>query len=323
MEHMQQKTVTIFGATGYLGRHVVRAFADAGYIVRAVGRNAQKAYFLKVYGDVGQVVSMKASLGDAQGINAAVLGADAVVYLPGALYGSRKDFARVHTDYPAAIAAAAARANVSRFVLVSALGCERSQSVYALTKRAGEKAVLDVFPKATVLRPSVIFGAEDGFFGRFAHMARIAPALPLIGGGHTKFQPVYVGDVARAVYAAATLSARGAQNPEGRVYELGGPAIHSFKELLEMMFAYTKQPRPLVPVPFVLATLKASFLQLLPVPPLTVDQVRSLKTDNVVASGSYGLSDFGIDATPLESVLPLALARYREGGPAAKQKVAA
>ncbi|NBX66430.1 MAG: complex I NDUFA9 subunit family protein [Proteobacteria bacterium] len=317
---MQQKIVTIFGATGYLGRHVVRAFADAGWVVRAVSRSAKKAYFLKVYGDVGQVVAMQAAISDPSGIEVAIKGADAVVYLPGALHASRKGFERVHVDYPASVASYSARAGVGRFVLVSALGCDRSQSVYAQTKRAGEKAVLAAFPKASILRPSIIFGAEDGFFGRFAQMARVAPALPLIGGGKTKFQPVYVGDVAKAVFAAANLPVSGVHNPEGRIYELGGPAIHSFKELLEMMFGYTRQPRPLVPVPFAIATLKAFFLQLLPVPPLTVDQVRSLKTDNIVASGSYGLPDLGIAPVSLEAVLPQALARYHEGGPAAQQK---
>lgn len=320
---MQQKVATVFGATGYVGRHVVRAFADAGYIVRAVSRSAKKSYFLKVYGDVGQITPVQADFGHPDTLNAAVQGADVAVYLPGALHASAKGFARVHTDYPAAVAAACAAKGISRFVHVSSLACDRGQSIYAKTKLAGEEAVKKAYPKAVILRPSVIFGPEDGFFGRFAQMARVAPALPLIGGGKTKFQPVYVADVAKAIFAAATLPASGMHNPEGRVYELGGPGIYSFKDLLEMMFAHTKQVRPLVPVPFAIASMKAAFLQLLPVPPLTVDQVRSLKTDNIVSAGSYGLSDLGVEATALEAMLPSMLSRYREGGPAAQQTKAA
>ncbi|MBU6235095.1 MAG: complex I NDUFA9 subunit family protein [Alphaproteobacteria bacterium] len=315
---MQQKVATVFGATGFIGRHVVRAFADAGYIVRAVSRSATKAYFLRVYGDVGQVVPVQAHTNDPASIDVAVRGADVVIYLPGVLHASTKGFTRVHRDYPAQVAEAATRHHAKRFVFVSALACDRSQSVYAQTKREGELAVLKAFPKAVVLRPSIVFGPEDGFFGRFAKLARIMPALPLIGGGHTKFQPVYVGDVAKAVFAAATKPASGTTNPEGRIYELGGPRIYSFKELLQMMFKATGLVRPLMPLPFALAAAKASVLQLLPSPPLTVDQVKSLKTDNIVASGSFGLSDLGIESTALEGMLPAMLSRYREGGPARK-----
>ena len=317
---MQQKVATVFGATGYLGRHVVRHFASLGYVVRVVSRSAQKAYFLKPYGEVGQIVPVQAYSDDPAGIDSAVRGAQVVVYLPGVLNASRKGFERVHAVYPAQVAEAASRHHVARFVHVSSLGCDRSQSIYAQTKLAGEKAVLEVFPKAVVLRLSIIFGAEDGFFGRFAALARKAPALPLIGGGKTKFQPVFVEDVAKAIVAAATMPPRGHQNPEGRIYELGGPAIYSFKDLMEAIFTHTGHERPLIPVPFALATVKAACLQLLPVPPLTVDQVKSLKTDNIVSSGSFGLADLGVTATPLESVLPSMLSRFREGGPAAKSR---
>lgn len=311
---MQPKVATIFGATGFLGRHVVRAFADAGYVVRAVSRSAKKGYFLRPYGDVGQVVPVQAHHDDPAGVDAVVRGADVVVYLPGLLYGRDRDFLRVHKDYPAQVAEAAARYHVRRFIHVSALGCDKSVSVYAQTKRAGELAVLQAYPNAVIIRPSIIFGNEDGFFGRFAQMARIMPALPLIGGGHTRFQPVHVDDVAKAITVAALRS----RDPEGRVYELGGPRIYSFKELLDMMFSVTGLRRPLVPVPFAVASFKAMFLQLMPCPLLTVDQVRSLKTDNVVSTGSFGLSDLGVEPSALEAFLPSILARYRAGGPARK-----
>lgn len=316
----QRKIVTVFGATGFVGRHVVQAFARAGWVVRAVSRHAQKAYFLKPCGEVGQIVPVEASADDPHSVEAVLRGAQAVVYLPGILSGRAAAFRRVHVDYPAQIAEACARLHVPRYVHISALGCDRSVSFYAQTKRAGEQTVASVFPRAVIFRPSIIFGPEDGFFGRFAQMARFAPALPLIGGGRTRFQPVYAGDVAQAVVAAATLPSSGPQNPEGRVYELGGPDIYSFKALLQMMFPLTGVSRPLIPVPFALATVKAFFLQMLPVPPLTVDQVRSLKTDNIVASGSFGLADLGIAATPLAGMLPALMMRYRAGGPAASNR---
>lgn len=320
---MRQKIATVFGATGFLGRHVVRAFVDAGYSVRAVTRTAQKAYFLKPYGDVGQVVPLSAMMDDPAGVDACVRGADTVVYLPGVLHASKDGFARVHVEYPAQIADAAARFHVRRFIHVSALACERGKSLYARTKRAGEMAVQLAYPNAVILRPSILFGPEDGFFARFAGMARSLPALPLIGGGLTRFQPVFVCDAAKAVLNAATLSPHSHQNPEGRIYELGGPSVYTYKELMQKILAQTGIKTCLVTLPYGLARVMGRVMQVLPGAPLTADQVKSLKTDNIVATGASGLYALGVDATALETVLPSILARFRDGGPAAHKTQAA
>lgn len=321
---MEQKIATVFGATGFIGRHLVKTLADSGYIVRAVTRHVQKAYFLRTCGDVGQIVPMQASMNDPAGVDACVRGADAVIYLPGVLHARRKqDFERVHVLYPAQVAEACTRFHVSRFVHMSALACDRGQSCYAQTKNSGEQAVLAKYPNATILRPSLVFGPEDGFFGLFAKLARILPALPLIGGGHTKFQPVFVGDVVAAIMAAINLPPIGSNNPQGRIYEVGGPSVYSFKDLMQKIFAQTGRRRLLVPIPFPVAMIDGAVLQFFPRPLLTLDQVRTLKTDNIVNSNALGLNDLGIEATALESVLPAILARFQAGGPAAKQQKAA
>jgi len=321
---MQQKIATVFGATGFIGRHVVRALADDGYTVRAITRHKKKAYFLQPYGNIGQIVPMEANLNEPASVDAAIRGADAVVFLPGVLTPKgRKGFEQVHALYAGQVAEAAMRFSVRRLVHISALSCDKSKSKYAQSKRAGETAVLQTFARATILRPSIVFGAEDGFFGRFAKLASILPALPLIGGGKTKFQPVYVGDVARAVLAAITLPSVGPKNPEGRVYELGGPDVYSFKDLMKKIFEQTGVTRPLMTLPFIVAAAQGAILQNLPGAMLTRDQVTSLKTDNVVTQGARTLSDLGVEGTALDSILPSAMARFREGGPASKKKKAA
>ncbi len=320
---MDQKVATVFGATGFLGRHVVRLLANDGYIVRAATRNPQKAYFLRVYGDVGQIVPVQVSSDDPGSIDAAVRGADAVVFLPGILHArGRRGFERVHSLFAAQVAEAATRHNVRRLAHVSALACERGASRYAQSKRAGEGAVMQAFPNAVVLRPSIMFGHEDGFFGRFARLSKILPCLPLLGGGRTQFQPVYVGDVAAAIFAAITLPSGGPRNPEGRVYELGGDKTYSFAELMRMMLAQTGVKRALVNVPYGIASVQGAVLQCLPNPLLTRDQVVSLKTDNVVSPGAMTLADLGITATALETVLPGIMARFADGPMLKKKRTA-
>jgi NADH dehydrogenase len=197
---------------------------------------------------------------------------------------------------------------VAALVHVSALGADaESNSEYAVTKAEGEKAVREAFPKAVILRPSIVFGPEDGFFNKFAALARFTPALPLIGGGRTRFQPVFVGDVAQAIVT-------GLSRQDGRTYELGGPAVYSFKELLQLILRETGRRRLLVPLPFGLAMLKAAFLQVLPKPLLTMDQVRLLKKDNVVASTAPGLAELGITPTSVEAVVPSYLWRFHPKG---------
>lgn len=305
------RLVTVFGGSGFVGRYIVRLLAQEGWRVNVAVRDAERAKFLKPMGDVGQVTPMAVSLRDKASVAAAVAGADAVVNLVGILYESgRQTFEAIHHEGARTVAEAAAKAGVGRLVQVSAIGADpASPSLYARTKAAGEAAVRAAFPAATFLRPSIVFGPEDGFFNRFAGLARVMPALPLFGGGKTRFQPVYVGDVAEAVRRVLA-----APDSAGKTYELGGPTIYTFRQLIELMLKEIRRKRCLVSVPFGIARLEARFLQVLPVPPLTVDQVRLLERDNVAAIGTPGLAELGITPTPVEAVIPSYLDRFRPGG---------
>jgi NADH dehydrogenase len=308
---MARRLATVFGGSGFIGRYVVQRLAKQGWTVRAAVRRPDQALFLKPLGEIGQITPIAANLRHQGSVETAVEGADAVINLVGLLYQrGRQRFDAVHVEGSGRAAAAALKAGATRFVQISAIGADpASPAAYGRTKAAGEAAVKAVFPDATILRPSIVFGPEDQFFNRFAQMTRIAPALPLIGGGHTRFQPVYVGDVADAVLAAVER-----QDTVGRTYELGGPEIRTFRELMELMLAEIGRKRLLVPIPFAVATLQAAFLQFLPVPPLTVDQVKLLKRDNVVATGMPGLKELGVSPAALELILPTYLARYRPSG---------
>lgn len=311
--YVRSELVTVFGGSGFIGRHVVRSLARRGYRVRAAVRRPDLAGFLQPLGAVGQIHAAQANVRDRASIDRAVAGADAVVNLVGILHESgRQSFDAVQAFGPGAVAAAAKAAGASRMVQVSAIADPDSGSRYARSKVAGEAAVLQAFPEAVILRPSIVFGPEDDFFNRFAAMARFAPVLPLIGGD-TRFQPVYVGDVAEAV----ALGVDGRLKP-GTVYELGGPEVRTFRQLLDYICAETGRRRILIPVPFGLARLKAHVLQLLPGPLLTVDQVRQLARDNVVSQAAVDdgrtLAGMGIDPRAIETVVPTYLARYRRAG---------
>ena len=305
---MQGRRVTVFGGSGFIGRHLTQRLAHAGARVRVAVRDAEGAKFLKPLGAVGQIVPYGVNIGDRAEVAAAVADADAVVNATGILAESgRQSFRRLHVDGPAAIAAAAAAAGCAKLVHLSAIGADpEAKSRYARSKGLGEAAVRDAFPAATILRPSVVFGPEDDFFNRFAAMARCAPALPLIDGGHTKFQPVYVGDVADAIVAALDDPA-----DRGRVFTLAGPRVFTFAELMALVCRQTGRRRLLLPVPLWAARIKAAFLQFLPTPPLTPDQVRLLETDNIAAPGTPGLAELGVSATDVEAVLPTYLGRFR------------
>jgi uncharacterized protein YbjT (DUF2867 family) len=308
---MRLRRVTVLGASGFIGRYVVKRLARRGAVVAAVSRHATSAGFLRPMGNVGQVVQLDAGLEDEARLAAAVDGADAVICAAGILYErGRQRFDAVHHRGPALLARLAAAAGVKRFVHLSAIGADpAAPAAYARSKAAGEAAVRAAFPAATILRPSVVFGAEDQFFNRFAALARVLPALPLIGGGRTRFQPVWVGDVADAVMAAL-------DRPEaaGRTYELGGPEVLSFRELMELMLREIDRKRALVALPVPVAMLKAFFLEFLPRPPLTRDQVRLLERDNVAAPSLPGLAELGIVPTGIELVLPTYLDRFRRHG---------
>lgn len=307
---MKNRTVTVIGATGFLGRHTVRALAKAGWRIKAASRHPARGFFLRPLGSVGQIELVKCDVTDADSVRAAIRGSDAAVNLTGILFERGQSFEDVQAAGAANVAEAAAAAGISALVHVSAIGADRhSDSVYARTKAEGEEAIRRNFPDAVILRPSIVFGPEDSFFNKFAGMARYFPALPLIGGGKTRFQPVFVGNVAAAIVA-------GLDNPaaRGRTFELGGPGVYSFKELMEITLRQTGRERALIPLPFRLAGIMAAFLQLLPGSVLTMDQVRLLKKDNVAGAGAPGLADLGITPTSVEAVLPSYLWRYRAKG---------
>ena len=311
-----QELVTVFGGGGFVGRHTVRALARQGHRVRVAVRRPHLVPELRVMGDVGQIELVQANIRNADSVTRALDGATAVVNLVGVLYASGKQtFTAVQAEGPATIAALAAREGVTKFVQMSAIGANpKSSAAYARSKAAGEAAVRAAIPGATVLRPSIVFGPEDDFFNRFAAMAAVSPVLPLIGGGKSRFQPVYVTDVAAAITAVLSQPALA-----GATYELGGPSTYSFRELLELIVRETGRHPALVPVPWPLAGLIGMVGDLqaavLPIPPvLTSDQVRLLRSDNVVAAGAPGLAALGITPTPVEAVVPSYLWRFRSGG---------
>ncbi len=308
---MEFGVITVFGGTGFIGRYVVAALARSGARVRIAARRPDQALHLKPMGDVGQITPVAANIHDEGSVAAAVEGADAVANLVGILFErGRQSFEAIHAAGAGRVARAAAAAGARRLIHFSAIGADSaSPAAYGRSKAAGEAAVQDAFPDATIFRPSIVFGPEDEFFNRFAGLLPFTPWLPLIGGGNTRFQPVYAGDV-----GAAAMAALNDGDAAGATFELGGPKIYSFRDLIEVIMAETGRRRLLVPYPFQLATLNAWFLEFMPVPLLTRDQVLMLHSDNVVSDGARDLKDLGIEATGLDIILPTYLSRYRRGG---------
>jgi uncharacterized protein YbjT (DUF2867 family) len=308
------KLVTIFGGSGFIGRHVVRALARRGYRIRVATRRPDLAGHLQPLGNVGQIQPVQANIRVRWSIDRAVEGADHVINLVGILYPSgRNNFSSVQ-DFGARAVAEAARAAKARLTHGSALGADlQSWSVYARTKARGEKAVQETLKDAVIFRPSIVFGPEDHFFNRFAEMARLSPVLPLIGGGRTRFQPVYVGDVAEAIARSVDGTVKG-----GRIYELGGPNVLTFRQCMEEMLEVIGRRRLLVPVPWWVARLQASILGMLPKPLLTTDQVTLLEEDNVVSADAVktgrSLAALGIQPQSTAAVLPSYLWQYRTAG---------
>jgi NADH dehydrogenase len=305
-----RRVATIFGGSGFIGRYVVKRLAQQGFIVRVPSRDPEGALFLKPMGAVGQIVPLFASVTNEATVHRAVEGAEVVVNLIGALTESRgASFQAIHTEGSERIARLSAAAGVSRLIQISAIGADpNSPSRYGSTKGRAEQAVLAVFPRATVLRPSLVFGLEDKFFNRFAEIARLSPFMPVISG-ETKMQPVFVCDVADAVMAAQTLSA-----PQGKIFELGGPRVWTFREILAFILKATRRERKLVDIPMGIARLQAAILQHVPGKPLTPDQLLMLSKDNVVSPGALGLADLGVTPTPVELVVPGYLSRFQPGG---------
>ena len=303
--------VTIFGAAGFVGRAVVRHFARAGWRVRAGTRRPQRAGFLRPLGDLGQVVPVTADVRRPSTLLPVVQDARAVVNLAGILSpAGPQTFEAVHVEGAANAAGAAAAARAASFVHVSAIGAApAARSRYARTKGRAEERARARFAGATVLRPSIVFGPEDRFFNRFAAVLRIAPAMPVPGGGRVRLQPVYVDDVAAAVFRAAT-----APDTAGRTYELGGPTTSSLMEILRWIRGQVRRRCLLVPVPVALLWPQALLMEGLPSPPLTRDQLRLLTTDNVVSGTARTLADLGLEPTAYEGIAPAYLERFRPGG---------
>ncbi|MES2710372.1 MAG: complex I NDUFA9 subunit family protein [Pseudomonadota bacterium] len=301
----------VFGGTGFIGRQVVQRLAREGYVVRVAGRDAEGAKRLQTQGGLGQVVHVRASVTDEAAVARALAGADVVVNLVGILFERRAgDFHRLQGEGAGRVARLAAAAGVRAMVHLSAIGADAaSPSLYAQSKAEGEALVHAAFPAATILRPSVVFGPEDGFFNRFAGMAATIPLVMPVVSGSTRFQPVYVGDVADAVLAALTRP-----EAQGATYELGGPRVMSMRDVLSYVLSVTGRRRILVDAPMRLMEIQAGLLQHLPNPPITRDQLLLLGKDNVADTAMPGLEALGVEAKAVEAIVPAYLARYRKGG---------
>lgn len=316
MAQPQQTLVTIIGGSGFVGRHLVRALARRGYRIRPAVRRPDLAGHLQPLGTVGQIMPVQANIRYPQSVAAACEGADVVINLVGVLYNAgAQTFDALHAFGAETCARAAKQAGARAYIQMSAIGADKdSTSEYARTKAAGEARASKQFPGAVIVRPSVVFGPEDDLFNRFAAMARFSPALPLIGGGETRFQPVFVGDVAEAM---ARLVDNAAQHA-GKTFELGGPQAMSLKDILEFTLKTTARNRVLVPLPFPVAKMLASVLGKLPKPLLTMDQVELLKRDNLVSSEAAAegrtLEGLGITPEGIEAIVPSYLFRYRRAG---------
>jgi NADH dehydrogenase len=314
-------TITIFGGTGFVGRYVVARLAKTGAHIRIITRAPAAAYFLKPYGAVGQITALSCDLSSDEAVEKITQGSTVIINLIGILFekGKKNTFTNIHADLPARIAKAAAVHNVKSFIHVSAIGARKdAPSAYLQSKGKGEEVILKTFPRAIILRPSVIFGMEDGFINLFARLSSFSPFLPLIRKGQTEFQPVYVDDVAAAVEKVAN-----APSAAGKIYELGGPKIYSFKDILSLILLETNRKRLLLPLPTPIAIVQAMFFELMPRPLLTRDQIKSLKAPNIVTQDALTLEDLNLTPTALEAMLPKMLASFQKGGAFAKRGLSA
>jgi uncharacterized protein YbjT (DUF2867 family) len=312
---MTQQIITIIGGTGFLGRYIVKRLAAAGYTIRVISRHPAAALQLKTAGHVGQVVLMGGDVTDPETLAGKLDYSYAVINLAGIMFeGGRQNFTALHAHSAEKLAQMAKAVGAKRFIHVSALGVDKATgSGYAHSKMLGEKAVLAAFPDATILRPGVIFGAEDRFFNQFATMAGFSPFMPLMGGGKTKFQPVYAGDVAKAIESCLMR-----QETLGKIYELGGPQIYSFRQILGFVMHTIGKRRMFIPLSLGIASLAATFAQYLPYPfRFTSDQMRLLAYDNAVSNSALTFADLGIAPTAMEMVVPEYLARFNKKAAAA------
>ncbi len=318
---MTSKLITIFGGSGFVGRHLVQALAKRGHRIRVAVRRPDLAGHLQPLGTVSQIQPIQANLRYPNSVAAAVKNADAVVNLVGILAeGGRQTFSNVQAEGAKTVAQACKKAGINSLTQMSALGADaNSASIYAQTKAYGEKNAQELVPNATIIRPSIVFGPEDNFFNQFASLARILPVLPLIGGGETKFQPVFVGDVADLIARVIDGEAQ-----QGKTYELGGPDVMSFKDILQYILDVTGRKRLLLPLPFPVAMVQAAIMEWLPGQMLTRDQVRLLASDNVVSDAARAekrtLEGVGIHASSVAAIVPTYLYKFRKAGQFEKQK---
>lgn len=316
---MTRRLVTVFGGSGFIGRHLVQRLAATGAVIRIAIRYREDAHFLKTMGDVGQITTLETDIADPAEIARAVEGADWVVNLVGIFHPrGRHTFENLHARAPGEIARAAKAAGATRFVHISALGADADgESAYARTKAAGEQAVLAAFPNATVIRPSVVFGPEDNFFNMFARLAIFSPFLPVIdagawsgkglyGDGGPKFQPVYVGDLAGAIVALLASETHG-----GKIFELAGPHVYTMRQIMELTLREIRRDRWLLPLTFGMAKLQAALMSWMPKPLLTRDQVLMMMRDNVASGNFPGFAELGIEPTTVEAIVPTYLNRFR------------
>jgi len=306
-----QKIIAIFGAGGFLGKHLMRELTKLDYRVKVATRNPYLKGYLKPLGSPGQIELFKTNIFDQESVKQVLKNCDLAINLVGILYETRKQkFNQIHSQFPHLLSNLCNELGTKNLIHVSALGVrERHTSQYMQSKLQGEKNIQDNFKPSVILRPSVVFGPEDKFFNTFASIAQFSPVLPLIGGGKTKFVPIYVGDVAKAVVKTLDLN-----NSEPEIYELGGPKNYSFKELMEILLIEIKKKRFLIPIPFGMAKFQSYFLQMMSNPLLTPDQVEMLKHNNIVSGDYPTLKDLGVSGTPIHNILPKYIYRFRTGG---------
>jgi len=308
---MKPKVATIFGASGFIGRNLIRRLTEKDFRIVAATRSPYLHGYLKPLGNPGQIDLEKVNLFDEENLRTLIKNSDVVINLIGILYETRKQkFENIHVNFPDLLSKICSDLKIEKFIHISALGIDENiNSKYMQSKLMGEKKILNNFNNSTILRPSIVYGDGDNFFNQFASLAEFLPALPLIGGGQTKFQPIHVSDLCKAIVAILNK-----EEIDQSIYELGGSQVYTFKEMMEILLKQIKKKRFLIPIPFSIAKFQAKILQLFPKPLLTTDQVEMLKYDNVVSNNYPTLKDLEINPKSIESVLPSYIWRFRKGG---------
>ena len=309
MQNNQQ--IAVFGGGGFLGRHLIRELTKENYRIKVATRNPYLKGYLRPLGNPGQIELIKTNIFNTEDVKRILKNCDYAINLLGILYETRKQkFIQIHSQFPYLLGNLCNELGIKNLIHVSALGVkEKHSSKYMQTKLQGEKNIQNIFKSTVILRPSLVFGPEDKFFNTFASIARISPVIPLIGGGKTKFAPVYCVDVGKAIARAIEL-----KNAKSQIYEIAGPENYSFKELMEILLTEIKKRRFLINIPFNIAKFQSYFLEMLPKPILTRDQVELLKYDNIPTGQYPNLKDLGVKGETINSILPQYIYRFRNYG---------